>query len=151
MGYLSIPCNHLQFPLSAYNSFIILVWFLSKCFPFLMQFQKGLFSLSFWYFIVSAKKCNRFLYVNLTSNYLDDFFISSCSFGVGFPRFLSIQYHVICIWAYQVALVVKNLPTSARDIRHVGQEDPLEESMATHSSILAWRIPGQRSLASYSP
>ena len=31
------------------------------------------------------------------------------------------------------------------------QEDPLEESMATHSSILAWRIPGQRSLASYSP
>ena len=27
-------------------------------------------------------------------------------------------------------------------------EDPLEEGMAFHSSILAWRIPGQRSLAS---
>ena len=36
----------------------------------------------------------------------------------------------------------------------LGQEDPPEEEMATHSSILAWRIPwtrGQRSLAGYSP
>ena len=36
-------------------------------------------------------------------------------------------------------------PSSARDIRStvrsLGQEDPLEEGMATHSSILAWRIP----------
>ena len=34
------------------------------------------------------------------------------------------------------------------------QEDALEKEMATHSSILAWRIPGeshQRSLAGYSP
>jgi len=37
-----------------------------------------------------------------------------------------------------VALVVKNLPAKAGD---VGQEDPLEEGMATHSSNLAWRIP----------
>ena len=45
----------------------------------------------------------------------------------------------------QVALVVKNLLADAGDIRDVGsipdQEDPLEEGMATHSSILAWRIP----------
>ena len=38
-----------------------------------------------------------------------------------------------------------NLPANAGDIRDVdlipGQEDPLEEAMATHSSILAWRIP----------
>ena len=33
----------------------------------------------------------------------------------------------------------------------LGREDPLEEGMATHSSILAWRIPRQRSLAGYSP
>ena len=33
-------------------------------------------------------------------------------------------------------------------VRSLGQEDPLEEGMATHSSILAWRIlPGQKSLA----
>ena len=41
--------------------------------------------------------------------------------------------------------MVKNTPASAGDIRDfgliLGQEDPLEEGMATHSSILAWRIP----------
>ena len=39
----------------------------------------------------------------------------------------------------------KNLPANARDIRDavlsLGREDPLEEGMATHSSVLAWRIP----------
>ena len=47
--------------------------------------------------------------------------------------------------ASQVALVVKNLPTSAGDIRDAGSilgwEDLLEEEMATHSSILVWGIP----------
>ena len=41
--------------------------------------------------------------------------------------------------------VVKNLPASAGDVRDVGlipgREDPLEKEMATHSSVLAWRIP----------
>ena len=36
-------------------------------------------------------------------------------------------------------------------VRSLGQEDPLEAKMATHSSVLAWRIHGQRSLASYGP
>ena len=44
-----------------------------------------------------------------------------------------------------MALVVKNIPTNAGDMRiqaqSLGQEDPLEEGKATHSSILAWRIP----------
>ena len=31
----------------------------------------------------------------------------------------------------------KNLPANARDARDIGQEDPLEKEMATHSSILA--------------
>ena len=43
-------------------------------------------------------------------------------------------------WASQVALVVKNLPASAGGVRDVGltpgSEDPLEEEMATHSSVL---------------
>ena len=38
-----------------------------------------------------------------------------------------------------MALVVKNLPANAIDLRDAG--DSLEEVMATHSSILAWRIP----------
>ena len=41
--------------------------------------------------------------------------------------------------------VVKNLPADAEDMRDVGLtpgwDNPLEEGMATHSSILAWRIP----------
>ena len=44
-----------------------------------------------------------------------------------------------------MALAVKNLPANAGDIRDTGSisgwEDPLETEMATHSSILAWRIP----------
>ena len=48
-------------------------------------------------------------------------------------------------WASQVVLVVKKLPAKAGDKRDVGSipgsEDLLEEGMATHSSILAWRIP----------
>ena len=43
--------------------------------------------------------------------------------------------------ATQVALVVKNLPANAGDIRDVAWEDPLEKGMAIHSSILAYRIP----------
>jgi len=46
------------------------------------------------------------------------------------------------IWA---SLVVKNLPPSAGNVgfnvQSLIQEDPLEKEMATHSSILAWRIP----------
>ena len=42
-------------------------------------------------------------------------------------------------------LVVKNLPANAVDLREagssLGREDALEEGMAIHSSILAWRIP----------
>ena len=44
-----------------------------------------------------------------------------------------------------MGLVVKNPPAKAGDIRDVGLilrlGDPLEEGLATHSSILAWRIP----------
>ena len=48
-------------------------------------------------------------------------------------------------WATQVAQWVKNLPAMQKfqeqRVRSLGQEDPLEEDMVTHSSILAWRIP----------
>ena len=41
-----------------------------------------------------------------------------------------------------VAQLVKNLPAMRETwIQSLGQEDPLEKEMATHSSILAWRIP----------
>ena len=41
-----------------------------------------------------------------------------------------------------VAQLVKNLPAiQDTPVPFLGQEDPLEEGMAVHSSILAWRIP----------
>ena len=49
------------------------------------------------------------------------------------------------IYSVTGGTVVKNLPASAGDTRHPGlipgSGDPLEEEMATHSSILAWEIP----------
>ena len=49
----------------------------------------------------------------------------------------SINYWVI------VAQMVKSPPTvQETPVQSLGQEDPLEKEMATHSSILAWRIPG---------
>ena len=101
------------------------------------------------------------------------------------PQFESISLVLSLLWAAQAALVVKNLPASAGDLREVGlipksgrspgegicyplqyswaflvaqmvkrlsttwetqgrslgQEDPLEKEMASHSSTIAWKIP----------
>ena len=44
--------------------------------------------------------------------------------------------------ASQVDQTVKNLPAMWETwVRSLGQEDPLEKGMSTHSSILAWRVP----------
>ena len=54
-------------------------------------------------------------------------------------RFLFFQYYK---WASLVAQLVKNPPAMQETwIRSLGWEDPLEKGKATHSSILAWRIP----------
>ena len=46
------------------------------------------------------------------------------------------------VWASLVAQLVKNLPAMQETwVRFLGGEDSLEKEMATHSSILAWRIP----------
>ena len=51
----------------------------------------------------------------------------------------------LSLWASEVVLMVKSLPANAGDKRDVGSipgsGDPMEEGMATHSSILTWRIP----------
>ena len=48
----------------------------------------------------------------------------------------------IPLWSSLVAQLVKNLPAmQGMWVGSLGWEDPLEEGMATHSSILAWRIP----------
>ena len=59
--------------------------------------------------------------------------------GIGYP----LQYS----WASLVAQRVKNLPAMQEIwvwetwVRSLGWEDPLQKGKATHSSILAWRIP----------
>ena len=54
--------------------------------------------------------------------------------GIGYP----LQY---CL-ASLVAQLVKNLPVMQETwVRSLGWENPLEKGKATHSSILAWRIP----------
>ena len=53
--------------------------------------------------------------------------------GIGYP----LQYFGVSL----VAQTVKNLPAMRETwVQSLGWEDPLQEGMATHSSILAWRI-----------
>ena len=48
-------------------------------------------------------------------------------------------YHIASL----VAQTVKRLPATWETwVQSLGQEDPLEKGMATHSSVLTWRIPG---------
>ena len=45
-------------------------------------------------------------------------------------------------WASLITQMVKNLPAMWETwVQSLGWEDPLKEGMATHSSILAWRLP----------
>ena len=86
-------------------------------------------------------------------------FLCSCLF----PAFLECRcdawnwssllgLHMLCfaplkatIWAYPVAQQVKNQPalqeSQEMQVWSLGGKNPLEEGMASHSSILAWRIP----------
>ena len=56
------------------------------------------------------------------------------------------------IWASLVTQLVKNPPAiQETSVPFLGWEDPLEEGMATHCSVLAWGIPWTEELEGYSP
>ena len=58
----------------------------------------------------------------------------------------------LLVWGFPVAQMVKNLPAMWEIwVRSLDWDDPLEKGMATHSSILAWRIPWTEEPAGYSP
>ena len=63
------------------------------------------------------------------------------------------QHKLFTILTSLVAQMVKNLSAvQETQIQSLCQEDPLEKGIATHSSILAWRIPSmERGLGGYSP
>ena len=81
-----------------------------------------------------VRNCQVFVHTCFSDSFLvplrftDPFLTASSFHSVGFPG----------------DSAVKNLPANAGDTREVGSipgsEDPLEEEMATHSSILAWSI-----------
>ena len=51
------------------------------------------------------------------------------------------SYDLTHLWASLIAQTVKNLPAMQETwVQYLGWEDPLEEDMVIHSSILAWRI-----------
>ena len=53
----------------------------------------------------------------------------------------SFKHVFTCSWDSLVAQLVENLPAMQEtQVQFLGWEDPLEKEMATHSSILAWRI-----------
>ena len=62
--------------------------------------------------------------------------------GLGRSPGEAIGYPLQYSWASLVAQLVKNLPAMwETGVQSLGWENPLEKGMATHSSILAWRIP----------
>ena len=85
-------------------------------------------------------------YLTLYSNYFSDCYMSNimeCNILSGIYCF--VQPSCLQIIHYFCLLCVKNSPviqeTRETCVQSLGWEDPLEEEMATHSSILAWRIP----------
>ena len=62
--------------------------------------------------------------------------------GLGRSTGERIDYPLQYSWASLVTQLVKNLPAIRKTwVQSLGWEDPLEKGKATHSSILAWRIP----------
>ena len=56
--------------------------------------------------------------------------------------FFKFKYHLQTSWGLPGSSVVKSPPANAGDAGSIhGSEDPLKKKMATHSSILAWKIP----------
>ena len=92
------------------------------------------------------------LYINLLNNFTrkNTLILLHFNFKILLIYFkLEDNYSVVGVWvnpracyAFLVAQMVKNLPAMQEThVPSLGWEDPLEKGMATHSSILAWRIP----------
>ena len=67
------------------------------------------------------------------------------------PEIFHIFRHYRLPWNFLIAQMVKNVPiVQETQVRSLGQEDPLEKEMATHTHIPAWRIPWTEEPGGYS-
>ena len=112
---------------------------------------------SFSFSIIPSKEiilisCLQTWFSVITINYIPDSSVgkeSTCTAGdptwipgLGWSFWGGVGYPLHYSWASLVAQLVKNLPAMWETwVRSLGWENPLEKRKATHSSILAWRIP----------
>ena len=88
---------------------------------------------------------NKSMLWGLNPNFLQTCCVTSGrSLHISEPQLLPLEHPLPYKLPSQVVLAVKSPPANAGGLRDAGSslggEDPLEEGMATHSSILAWRI-----------
>ena len=114
--------------------FIFTVLSLYEC--VLLRFCFGSVITSAWFSHEWNKICNRF------SCFIPIWELWFCLLlkTIFYCFFYYGKSHII--WASLIAQSVKNPPAvQETSVQFLGQEDPLEKGRATHSSILAWRIP----------
>ena len=85
------------------------------------------------------------MHIHLLTHFLGYFIkrLFTHSLILSFIYFCIYFFHGLGHWqGFPGGTVVKNLPTMWKiRVQSLGQEDPLEKGMATHSSILAWKMP----------
>ena len=109
-----------------------------------------LFSFELWEFFIYARQFFIYAYSVISHVAISSHFCKIVfSFLVMSQN--TVLKHNVCLFYFDefffytdvyLILMVKHLPTMRETwVWSLGQEDPLEEEMATHSSILAWKIP----------
>ena len=87
-------------------------------------------------------KINKFKKVYMSQGLLEGRCLCFRGISLNIPKCF---FKEVMIWAPRVAQSLKNTPAMQKTwVWSLGWEDPLEESMATHFSILVWRIPMDR-------
>ena len=92
----------------------------------------------------SVQSALSFLIVQLSHPYMTTGKTIALTRQIFVGKVISLLFNMLSSWSWAslVAQRLKRLPLMQETwVRSLSQEDPLEKEMATHSSILAWRIP----------
>ena len=143
MILLHSPLDFMNYDL---NCFIYLNFSIYNCPIYKVLFRIGYF-LDFFLSFISRRL--PLMYSSVVSSYLSslgfDVVVNESVTWFPLPNCVSCQPFVLHIRAFWVAQLIKNPPAMRETwVRSLAWEDPLEESMAAHSSILVWRIPKDR-------